>query len=171
MAETRHVDLAGLQRTIEEELSFRPLALERKRVAEEMAKRADELVAETETSLLALIDLYGDVGGDPRKAQRWLNAVYPQRYRFAHMTLTDAVRQILGEAEGPVHAKRVLDELKGGGAALWARNPLATVTSLLWRGSREGMYSKVGKNLYQPKPTDAEQIALPLGSGNGGGDG
>lgn len=170
MAQTTRVDLAGLERTIEEELSFRSVALERKHVAEEMAKRSDELVADTESRVRALIVLYRDVGGDRRRAERWLQALYPHRYRFANMTLTDAITQILAEGEGPLHAKQILVELARGGAALWARNPLATVTSLLWRGHRQGRYTKLGKNLYQLTPTEAQQIALPLGGGNGGGD-
>jgi len=162
VAQTRRVDLAGLERTIEEELSFRSVALERKHLAEEMAKRSDELVADTESRLRALIALYRDVGGDRRRAERWLQALYPHRYRFAHMTLTDAIMQILAEGEGPLHAKQILVELEQGGAALWARNPLASVTSLLWRGCQKGTYTKLGKNLYQLAPAAPQQMGLPL---------
>jgi len=162
---TKRVDLASIERAIKEELSVHTTALEQKRAAEEVAKRLEQIVWDTEVRLKDLLSVYEDLGGDTKKAKQWRAALYPPRFRFANMSLKDAVHQVLQEADRAMAPDEIVQELRKGGAALWARSPVVTVRSILWRGVKgeDNLYERVGAKKY--RLAERQQMELPLRRG------
>jgi hypothetical protein len=162
----RQVDLGSMERAIEDQLSVHTSALEQKRVAEEVTKSLEQIVAHTEARLEELLSVYEDLGGDRATAQRWRDALYPRAFRFANMSLKEAVQNVVNEAGGPIRPDEIVEELRKGGAALWARDPVMTVRSILWRGARPEakLYRRVGSNMYGLFVPEGEQMELSLRS-------
>lgn len=69
-------------------------------------------------------------------------------FKLADLTLTDAIFEIVSESPGPVHADQVLKTLREADKAPRGKQPKNSVVSLLLRGVEQGLYNKVGPNLF-----------------------
>lgn len=76
--------------------------------------------------------------------------VLPLAMRLANVNLTEAIFEIVNSSPGPIHADQVLKKLREAGKAPRGKRPKNSVVSILHRGVKQGMYDKVGPNLYAP---------------------
>jgi len=75
---------------------------------------------------------------------------FPLRARLANLSLTEGIFEIVNSSPGPIHADQVLKKLREAGKTPQGKNPKVTVVSILHRGVSQGMYDKVGPNLFAP---------------------
>lgn len=68
--------------------------------------------------------------------------------RISILSFSDAIFQIVNSTQGPIHADQVLKKLREAGKSPRGKNPKNSVTSLLHRGVKSGLYKKVGPNLF-----------------------
>jgi len=74
----------------------------------------------------------------------------PLAARLANLNLTEAIFEIVNSSPGPIHADQVLKKLREAGKAPRGKTPKNSVVSLLLRGVKQGLYDKVGPNLFAP---------------------
>jgi hypothetical protein len=74
----------------------------------------------------------------------------PLAARLANLNLTESIFEIVSSSPGPIHADQVLKKLREAGQAPQGKRPKGSVVSILHRGVKEGMYDKVGPNLFAP---------------------
>jgi len=74
----------------------------------------------------------------------------PLSARIPLLSLSDAITEIVNSSGEPIHADQILKILREAGKHLRAKNPKNSVVSLLHRGVKSGLYSKVGPNLFAP---------------------
>ncbi len=75
---------------------------------------------------------------------------FPLAARLANLNLTEAIFEIVNSSPGPIHADQVLKKLRDAGRAPQGKRPKGSVVSILHRGVNQGMYDKVGPNLFAP---------------------
>lgn len=74
----------------------------------------------------------------------------PLSARIPLLSLSDAITEIVNSSRGPIHADQILKRLREAGKVSQAKNPKNSIVSLLHRGVREGLFDKVGPNLFAP---------------------
>ncbi len=74
----------------------------------------------------------------------------PLAARLANLNVTEAIFEIVNSSPGPIHADQVLKKLRQAGKGPKGKTPKNSVVSLLLRGVKQGMYDKVGPNLFAP---------------------
>ena len=75
---------------------------------------------------------------------------FPLAARLVNLNLTEAIFEIVNSSPGPIHADQVLKKLRDAGKAPQGKRPKGSVVSILHRGVNQGMYDKVGPNLFAP---------------------
>jgi len=95
-------------------------------------------------SILLKDELSKDRGSDSLSVERPLSA------RIPLLSLSDAITEIVNSSGEPIHADQILKILREAGKHPRAKNPKNSVVSLLHRGLKSGLYSKVGPNLFAP---------------------
>lgn len=68
--------------------------------------------------------------------------------RISVLSMSDAITEIVNSNPGPIHADQVLKRLREAGRTPRAKNPKNSVVSMLHKGVKAGLYSKVGPNLF-----------------------
>ena len=74
----------------------------------------------------------------------------PLAARLANLNLTESIFEIVNSSPGRIHADQVLKKLREAGKAPRGKRPKGSVVSVLHRGVKQGMYDKVGPNLFAP---------------------
>jgi hypothetical protein len=74
----------------------------------------------------------------------------PLSERLALLSFSEAIAEIINSSGRPIHADQILRRLREAGKVSKAKNPKNSVVSLLHRGVKSGLYSKVGPNLFAP---------------------
>jgi len=74
----------------------------------------------------------------------------PLSERISLLSFSDAITEIVNSSRGPIHADQIIKRLRDAGKVSRAKNPKNSVVSLLHRGVRDGLYIKVGPNLFAP---------------------
>lgn len=74
----------------------------------------------------------------------------PLGARLANLNLTESIFEIVNSSPGPIHADQVLKQLREAGKSPKGKRPKGSVVSILHRGVEQGMYDKVGPNLFAP---------------------
>lgn len=74
----------------------------------------------------------------------------PLEARLANLNLTEAIFEIVNSSPGPIHADQVFKKLREAGKGPKGKTPKNSVVSLLLRGVKQGMYDKIGPNLFAP---------------------
>lgn len=91
---------------------------------------------------------------DEFQAARKANGVeissLPLAARLASLNLTESVFEIVNSSPGPIHADQILKKMREAGKAPQGKRPKSSVVSILHRGVKQGMYDKVGPNLFAP---------------------
>jgi hypothetical protein len=78
------------------------------------------------------------------------SAPLPLAARLANLNLTESIFEIVNASPGPIHADQVLRQLREAAKSPQGKLPKGTVVSILHRGVSQGMYDKVGPNLFAP---------------------
>ncbi len=85
-----------------------------------------------------------------RKASGEEVSSFPLAARIANLSLTESIFEIVNSTPVAIHADQVLKKLREAGKAPRGRRPKGSVVSILHRGVKQGMYDKVGPNLFRP---------------------
>jgi len=122
------------------------------KISELQAQRDALEAAISETQALlnsAQVLLKGELRA-ARKASGVDISSLPLAARLANLNLTEAIFEIINSNPGPIHADQVLKKLREAGKAPRGKTPKNSVVSLLLRGVKQGLYDKVGPNLFAP---------------------
>jgi hypothetical protein len=122
------------------------------RISELRAQRdaLDAAVRETQALLNSAQVLLNDEMVSAKEARGGDVSSFPLRARLANLSLTEGIFEIVNSSPGPIHADQVLKKLREAGKTPQGKNPKGTVVSILHRGVSQGMYDKVGPNLFAP---------------------
>jgi len=85
-----------------------------------------------------------------RKARGVDISSLPLAARLATLNLSEAIFEIVNSSPGPIHADQILKKLREAGKGPKGKTPKNSVVSLLLRGVKQGLYDKVGPNLFAP---------------------
>jgi len=122
------------------------------KISELQAQRdaLEAAISETQALLNSVQVLLKDELQAVRKASGVEISQLPLAARLANLNLTEAIFEIVNFSSGPIHADQVLKKLREAGKAPQGKTPKNSVVSLLLRGVKQGMYDKVGPNLFAP---------------------
>lgn len=122
------------------------------RISELQAQRdaLEAAIRETQAKLNSAQVLLKDELQAARNAGGLEVSTLPLAARLANLNLTESVFEIVNSSPGPIHADQVLKKLREAGKAPQGKRPKGSVVSILHRGAKEGMYDKVGPNLFAP---------------------
>ena len=122
------------------------------RISELQAQRdaLEAAISETQALLNSAQVLLKDELQTARRASGVDVSSLPLTARLANLNLTEAIFEIVNSSPGPIHADQVLKKLREAGKAPKGKTPKNSVVSLLLRGVKQGMYDKVGSNLFAP---------------------
>jgi len=122
------------------------------KISELQAQRdaLEAAISETQALLNSAQVLLKDELQAVRKASGVEISQLPLAARLANLNLTEAIFEIVNFSSGPIHADQVLKKLREAGKAPQGKTPKNSVVSLLLRGVKQGMYDKVGPNLFAP---------------------
>jgi len=122
------------------------------RISELKAQRdaLDAAIRETQALLNSAQVLLRDELDSARKASGSDVSSFPLRARLANLNLTESIFEIVNSSPGPIHADQVLKQLREAGKSPKGKRPKGSVVSILHRGVEQGMYDKVGPNLFAP---------------------
>ncbi len=122
------------------------------RISELRAQRdaLEAAMRETQALLNSAQVLLKDELASARKGGGADPSSFPLAARLASLSLTEAIFEIVNSSPGPIHADQVLKKLRDAGRGPQGKRPKASVVSILHRGVNQGMYDKVGPNLFAP---------------------
>lgn len=122
------------------------------KISELQAQRdaLEAAIRETQTLLNSAQVLMKDELQAARKASGAEISSFPLVARLANLSLTESIFEIVNSSPGPIHADQVLKELRDAGKSPHGKRPKGSVVSILHRGVSQGMYDKVGPNLFAP---------------------
>jgi hypothetical protein len=122
------------------------------RISELKAQRdaLDAAIRETQALLNSAQVLLKDELVSAKKVRGGDISSFPLRARLASLSLTEGIFEIVNSSPGPIHADQVLKKLREAGKTPHGKHPKGTVVSILHRGVSQGMYDKVGPNLFAP---------------------
>jgi hypothetical protein len=122
------------------------------RISELRAQRdaLDAATRETQALLNSAQVLLNDELASAKRARGGDISSFPLRARLANLSLTEGIFEIVNSSPGPIHADQVLKKLREAGKAPQGKRPKGTVVTILARGVSQGMYDKVGPNLFAP---------------------
>jgi len=122
------------------------------RISELQAQRdaLEATISETQALLNSAQVLFKDELQAARRASGVDISSLPLAARLANLNLTEAIFEIVNSSPGPIHADQVLKRLREAGKAPKGKTPKNSVVSLLLRGVKQGLYDKVGPNLFAP---------------------
>jgi hypothetical protein len=122
------------------------------RISEFKAQRdaLDAAIRETQALLNSAQVLLKDELASAKEARGGDVSSFPLSVRLANLSLTEGVFEIVNSSPGPIHADQVLKKLREAGRTPQGKRPKGTVVSILHRGVSQGMYDKVGPNLFAP---------------------
>ena len=122
------------------------------RISELKAQRdaLDAAIRETQALLNSAQVLLRDELESAKKASDADVSSFPLRARLASLSLTESIFEIVNSSPGPIHADQVLKQLREAGKSPKGKRPKGSVVSILHRGVEQGMYDKVGPNLFAP---------------------
>jgi hypothetical protein len=122
------------------------------RISEFKAQRdaLDAAIRETQALLNSAQVLLKDELASAKEARGGDVSSFPLSVRLANLSLTEGVFEIVNSSPGPIHADQVLKKLREAGKTPQGKRPKGTVVSILHRGVSQGMYDKVGPNLFAP---------------------
>lgn len=122
------------------------------RISELQAQRdaLEATISETQALLNSAQVLLKDELQAARRASGVDISSLPLAARLANLNLTEAIFEIVNSSPGPIHADQVLKKLREAGKAPRGKTPKNSVVSLLLRGVKQGLYDKVGPNLFAP---------------------
>jgi seryl-tRNA synthetase len=122
------------------------------KISELQAKRdaLQTAIGETQALLNSAQVLLKDELQAARNASGAEISLLPLAARLANLNLTESIFEIVNSNAGPIHADQVLKKLREAGKTPKGKSPKNTVVSLLHRGVGQGMYDKVGPNLFAP---------------------
>jgi hypothetical protein len=120
------------------------------RISELKAQRdaLEAAMRETQALLNSAQVLLKDELASARKGAGADPSSFPLAVRLANLSLTEAIFEIVNSSPGPIHADQVLKTLRDAGRAPHGKRPKGSVVSILHRGVSQGMYDKVGPNLF-----------------------
>jgi hypothetical protein len=120
------------------------------RVSELQAKRdaLDVAIRETQALLNSAQVLLKDELQAATRPSTATGAPLPLAARLANLNLTESIFEIVNSSPGPIHADEVLRKLREAAKSPKGKIPKGTVVSILHRGVSQGMYDKVGPNLF-----------------------
>jgi exoribonuclease R len=120
------------------------------RISELRAQRdaLEAAMRETQALLNSAQVLLKDEVRSARKVTGADPSSFPLAARLANLNLTEAIFEIVNSSPGPIHADQVLKKLRDAGKAPQGKRPKGSVVSILHRGVDQGMYDKVGPNLF-----------------------
>jgi hypothetical protein len=122
------------------------------RISELRAQRdaLEAAMRETQALLNSAQVLLRDELESAREASGVEPSSFPLRARLANLSLTESIFEIVNSSPGPIHADQVLKQLREAGRSPKGKNPKGSVVSILHRGVEQGLYDKVGPNLFAP---------------------
>jgi hypothetical protein len=122
------------------------------RISELKAQRdaLEAAMRETQALLNSAQVLLKDELASAGSAARADVSSFPLAARLANLNLTEAIFEIVNSSPGPIHADQVLKKLRDAGRAPQGKRPKGSVVSILHRGVNQGLYDKVGPNLFAP---------------------
>lgn len=122
------------------------------RISQLQAKRdaLETAIKETQALLNSAQVLLKDELQAARNASGAEISSFPLAARLANLNLTESIFEIVNSSPGRIHADQVLKKLREAGKTPKGKSPKNTVVSLLHRGVDQGMYFKVGPNLFAP---------------------
>jgi hypothetical protein len=136
------------------------------KISELQAKRdaLDAAIRETQTLLNSAQVLLKDEVQTTRRVGTPAGTPLPLGARLASLNLTESIFEIVNSSPGPIHADEVLRKLREAGKSPRGKLPKGTVVSILHRGVNQGMYDKVGPNLFAAIRQRREATSSMLGS-------
>jgi len=137
------------------------------KISELQAKRdaLDAAMRKTEALLnSAQVLLKDELQGATKRSGAEISSL-PLAARIANLNLTESIFEIVNSSPGPIHADQVLKQLRDAGRTPRGKRPKGTVVSILHRGVSQGMYDKVGPNLFAPI-REREQAPSTVGEGS-----
>ena len=136
------------------------------RISELKAQRdaLEVVMRETQTLLNSAQVLLKDELVSAREVAGADPSSFPLAARLANLSLTEAIFEIVNSSPGPIHADQVLKKLRDADKAPQGRRPKGSVVSILHRGVNQGMYDKVGPNLFAPLRERDEPLSPSPGS-------
>ena len=122
------------------------------KISELQAQRdaLEAAIRETQALLNSAQVLLKDELQAARKATGMDVSSLPLAARLANLNLTESVFEIVNSSPGPIHADQVLKKLREAGKTPHGKRPKNSVVAILHRGVKQGMYDKVGPNLFAP---------------------
>lgn len=122
------------------------------KISELQAKRdaLDVAISETQALLNSAQVLLKDEIEAARRASGVEVSQLPLVARLANLNLTEAIFEIVNSSPEPIHADQVLKKLREAGKAPKGKTPKNSVVSILHRAVKQGMYDRVGPNLFAP---------------------
>lgn len=132
------------------------------RISELQAKRdaLETAIGETQALLNSAQVLLKDELQAARSGSRAEISSFPLAARLANLNLTESIFEIVNSSPGPIHADQVLKKLREAGKTPRGKTPKNTVVSLLHRGVGQGMYDKVGPNLFAAIRERGEEMTV-----------
>jgi hypothetical protein len=120
------------------------------KISELQAKRdaLDVAIRETQALLNSAQVLLKDEVQAAKRVGTAASTPLPLAARLANLNLTESIFEIVNSSPGPIHADEVLRKLREAGKGPRGKMPKGTVVSILHRGVSQGMYDKVGANLF-----------------------
>lgn len=143
------------------------------RISELQAKRdaLDAAIRETQALLNSAQVLLKDELQAATKGSTPAGATLPLAARLANLSLTESIFEIVNSSPGPIHADEVLRKLREAAKSPKGKVPKGSVVSILHRGVSQGMYDKVGPNLFAAiRERRQGTSAIGGSSGEGAGD-
>ena len=122
------------------------------RISELQAQRdaLEAAIRDTQAKLNSAQVLLKDELQAARNAGSLEVSALPLGARLANLNLTESIFEIVNSSPGPIHADQVLKQLREAGKSPKGKRPKGSVVSILHRGVEQGMYDKVGPNLFAP---------------------